>query len=61
VSEREERGVEESGGGEREGKETGGCPLTGGNNCPRLEAVPHMVVAYFNMFGCLVKDRISSQ
>jgi hypothetical protein len=24
----EERGVEESGGEEREGKETGGCPLT---------------------------------
>jgi hypothetical protein len=32
-----------------------------GNNCPRLEAVPHMVVVDFYMFGCLVKDGISSQ
>jgi hypothetical protein len=32
-----------------------------GNDCPRLEAVPHMVVADFYMFGCLVKDMILSQ
>jgi hypothetical protein len=32
-----------------------------GDNCPRLEAVLHMMVVNFDVFSCLVKDGVSSQ
>jgi hypothetical protein len=32
-----------------------------GDNCPRIEAAPHMMVANFDVFSCLVKDGVSSQ